>query len=265
MPEILCWNGGGALGWRDQSGTDGLYKLMTNGSVAGWRFNQDPGWYMTRDGGAVGWRHIEFISPMLLHTAYATRIAASSSATYRYWYGSAPGHKNRRIVGIFTTWREAVTNITTSFGTIRRSNFNANNPGAGYFVIDIDGAPQGSYVDIGIWTGSNPHTSSLNTLVGMVELSGGRGEYLGEIRYVSERTTFTLPSTGGVILRNINASLPPGTFVAPNPPDMVRVHEGMFGDDRLYFGRTNVYYNSTVETFFSCDGGYIVSLVLACL
>ena len=59
MASILCNNGAGAIGWRDEDSTAGLWKLCTDFSGAYWHYNQDSGWwYLTKDEvNKVGWRN----------------------------------------------------------------------------------------------------------------------------------------------------------------------------------------------------------------
>jgi len=57
MASILCNNGAGVIGWRDENNTAGLWKLCTNGSNAYWHYNQSSGWwYLFNAGGTIGWR-----------------------------------------------------------------------------------------------------------------------------------------------------------------------------------------------------------------
>jgi hypothetical protein len=45
------------VGWHDENGTDGFYKLMKNaGGAVGWHLAQDAGTYLFKDGASVGWR-----------------------------------------------------------------------------------------------------------------------------------------------------------------------------------------------------------------
>ena len=273
---------GSTPGWRDENYNAGYEKFKKNSANSfGWHLPNDAGTYFCNDGGSIGWRYKTYLTIHGTDSIFVQDGTYGSIQTKTYTIQSSAIYGDRRIVGIWHTWRHSIINVTADVGgTGLTTNFymaTEFNAGCGYFIITIPSTiPQYSVLTISITRGT-PMTGTnvgFGNIVGFSEISGGDKIYSGLSIGDGASGTIYIPSSTGYIqfspygafeLIAMQSSMPPGGVnLSSIGATYYNLHDSVGTQDHNYFGRTEVNYNVQARWTITGYGGYTQAVSLNC-